>query len=157
MMTGEKFTQYLNGRYAEMLAYYDKRAVQNKWAYRLFSWYIIVTSGFLAPLMAIKAFKESLWPPFLTASVAAAAAMLAYSKFHENWLRYRATWDCLKRELQLHAAGIGSYQGAADPNALFVSQVEALISAEGKEWFAKHACADGAKQGQSASGRNKRL
>jgi Protein of unknown function (DUF4231) len=145
MMSNDKLTEYVHGRYADMLAYYDKRAVQNKWAYRLFSWYIIVISGFLAPLMAIKEFKESIVPAFLTASVAVVAAILGHSKFHENWLRYRATWDCLKREPVLHAAGIGPYQNSADPNAVFVAQVESLITGEGKEWLAHHAAADDAK------------
>jgi len=151
-MSDEKFAEYLNGRYAEMLAYYDKRAVQNKLAYRLLSWYIIVISGFLAPMMAIKDFRESLLPPFFTASVAVAAAVLGHSKFHENWLRYRATWDCLKREPQLHAAGIGIYQDTSDRNAVFVSQIEALITGEGKEWLSKHACADEAKREQPIIG-----
>jgi hypothetical protein len=154
-MSNEKFTEYLNGRYAEMLAYYDKRAVQNKWAYRIFSWYIIAVSGLLAPLMGLECFKKSVWPSFVSASVAIAAAMLGYSKFHENWLRYRATWDCMKREPQMHAAGIGHYQGAADPNALFVLQVEGLISGEGQEWLAKHSCGDDGKQGQSGGGGGK--
>src|SRR5579864_5498341 len=113
-MTDEKLSQYLKGRYVEILSYYDKRAAQNKWAYRLISWYVIVVSGFLAPSMAIKCFRESLFPPFLTASVAVAAAVLGHSKFHENWLRYRATWDCLKREPELHSAGVEPYQDAID-------------------------------------------
>jgi len=137
-MSDEKLAQYLKGRYAQMLAYYDKRAVQNKWAYRGFSWYVIVVSGFLAPVMAIKHLREGPWPAFLTASVAVAAAVLGHSKFHENWLRYRATWDCLKREPELHSAGIGPYQGLPDPNAAFVLEVEALIAGEGREWLAKH-------------------
>src|SRR5262245_4905309 len=137
-MSDERFERYLKGRYADMLAYYDKRAVQNKWVYRVFSWYVIVVSGFLAPLMAIKDFREGLLPAFFTASVAVIAAVLGHSNFHENWLRYRATWDCLKREPELHSAGIGPYQGVTDPNAVFVSQVEALITGEGKEWLAKH-------------------
>lgn len=147
-MSDEKFNEYLNGRYAEMLTYYDKRAVQNKWAYRLFSWYIIVISGLLAPLMAVKCVKEGLLPLFISASVAIAAAILGHSKFHESWLRYRATWDYLKRELQLHNAGISHYQGASDPNALFVEQVEALIAGEGKEWLAKNLSTDDGKHGQ---------
>jgi|SRR5579863_3756928 len=151
-MSDDKLAQYVKGRYADMLNYYDKRAVQNKWAYRLLSWYVIVISGFLAPMMAIKTFKEGILPPFLTASVAVVAAILGHSKFHENWLRYRATWDCLKREPELHAAGVGAYQNSADPNAVFVCQVESLITTEGKEWLAHHATADAAKCQQPPSG-----
>lgn len=157
MMSEEKLMEYLKGRYAAMLAYYDKRAIQNKWAYRLFSWYIIVVSGFLAPLMAIKDFREGLLPSFLTASIAVAAAILGHSKFHENWLRYRASWDCLKREPELHAAGIGPYQGATDRNAVLVSQVEMLIAGEGKEWFAKHSSAEESKREQSTANDGKHI
>lgn len=151
-MSDEKLSQYLKGRYAEILAYYDKRAIQNKRAYQLMSWYIIAVSGFLAPMMAIKSFKESLWPPFLTTSVAVIAALLGHSKFHETWLRYRGTWDRLKREPELHAAGIGPYQGATDPNALLVSQVESLIAGEGKEWLSNQVSNSETRGAKPASG-----
>ena len=96
----------------------------------------------LAPLLAL---DLGAWKPILarlSASIAAAAAVQGYYKFHDNWLLYRSTWDCLKREHTLKQAGISDYRGHADPNALFVERVEAIFRREGETWLSKHVCDD---------------
>ena len=157
-MSDDQFQQYLNGRFKEMLRYYDRQAVQCKRGYRLCSLYVIVAALVLSPLVALDLGN---WRPLvalLSASIAAAAALQAQYKFHDNWLRYRATWDRLKREHALHQTGIGEYRGDPDPNALFVKRVEELVRSEGEAWLTTHAAdeqspSQSANSGQNLSGR----
>ena len=139
-MTDEDIKKYQGGRYRKMLDFYDRRAIQNKRWYRICSVYIIVGSFLLAPFVAL---DLGAWKPLtalLSATIGMAVAALNYFKFHENWLRYRSTWDCLTREPHFHAARIGEYKNASDPNALFVERAETLFAREGAEWLAVHAC-----------------
>lgn len=139
-MLDDDLKKYQEGRFRQMLDFYDRRAIQNKRWYRIFSLYIIVSSFLLAPFVAIDLGE---WKPFtalLSSTIGMAVAVLSYFKFHENWLRYRSTWDCLTREPHFHAARIGDYQGYSDPNALFVERAEAMFAREGAEWLSVHAC-----------------
>jgi hypothetical protein len=141
-MTDTEYREYIDGRFEEMLSFYDRRAIECKRGYRMCSLYIIVASILLAPLVAL---DLGAWKPvlaLLSTSIAAAAAVQAHYKFHDNWLLYRSTWDCLKREHALKQAGISDYRGYPDPNALFVERVEVIFQREGETWLSKHNCDD---------------
>ena len=149
-MTENQLKEYMGGRYQEMLSFYDKRAIQNKRGYRILSVYIIVASLLLAPVVTAELGGWRILLAILSSSIGMAAALLSHFKFHENWLRYRATWDCLKREVQLKAAGIGEYANHHDPNNLFVQRVEAVFAGEGIEWLSVQARIDDSSDGQKA-------
>jgi len=136
-MTDEEFNQYISSRYQERLEFYDKRAIQNKRGYRCFSIYIIAVSLILAPILSLDFGKWRLLTAMITSSIGIAAALLSHFKFQENWLRYRSTWDCLKRELSLHKAKVGPYKNIVDVNNLFIERVEAIFAKEGSEWISK--------------------
>lgn len=138
-MTHEEYQAYLDGRYRELLGFYDKRAIRNKRSHRICSLLVIVVSGGLVPLIATGGTaKHPLISGLFSASVVVAAAISSHFQFNENWLSYRKTWDALKREVQLHNAGIGAYQDSENPNALFVQRVEAIASDEGIDWYERH-------------------
>ncbi len=119
-------------------------------ACRICSVYIIVASLLLAPLVAIDfgAWRSAL--AVVSASIAASAAALSHFEFHENWLRYRSTWDRLKREPSLRMAGLADYAQRADRNVLFVERVEAIMKLEGEHWHSEHAQAEDMAEGMTS-------
>ena len=138
-MTDEEYEQYLKGRYSRLVAFYDRRAQENKRWHRICSVFIIVVSGILAPLISTGLLsKHPMIGGFLSASVVVATAVNSHFQFNENWLNYRRTWDALMREPFLRDAQVGDYANAADRNALFVERVESIISEEGNEWLGRH-------------------
>jgi len=137
-MNEKEFQEYLSDRYQKMLDFYDNRAISNKkWYYR-FSFYIIALSGVLAPIMTLKLGDWKYAVAFASASIAIASGLVGFFKFQENWLRYRSTWDCLKREPYLRKARLGEYERSSEPNRLFVQRIESAFAQEGTEWLAKH-------------------
>ena len=139
-VTDEELQKYLSSRFVKMLNYYDKRAMQSKRAYRRLSIYVVVASSLLAPIVTLDLGKWRFLTAILSSSIAIAAGVLSHYKFHEDWLRYRSTWDCLRREQSLHMARLTEYANHLDPNALFVLRVEAIFAKEGAEWLQKHSC-----------------
>jgi hypothetical protein len=141
-MTDAEFDAYRNGRYGANLKFFDKRAISNQRGYRISAIYILVISAAVAPLISFDAQLMG-WGivlvKILSPGAAIAAGVAAHFQFHENWLRYRSTWDALQHELAYHDARILDYAGHSDPHALFVERVEALITDEGGSWRRTHA------------------
>jgi hypothetical protein len=69
-----------------------------------------------------------------SAIVAIAATFSRSFNFQENWINYRTISETLKKEIHYYDAKLSEYQGAEDPEALFVSRVENLISRENTTW-----------------------
>ena len=133
--------KYLAEDYAKALTFYDNRARSSKTVYRVFSVYLIVASSVLTLLVALAPDQE-LWritTAALSATLAVAAGMLAHLKSHENWLSYRASWDAIERERRLFETGSGPYCSFPDKASLFVERVEAVLTKEGTDFFARHA------------------
>jgi hypothetical protein len=138
-MTDEEYEKYLSTRYQQLVAFYDKRAQQNKLGHRVCSVFIIGVSGILAPLIATGVLlRHPILGGLLSASVVMATAIGSNFQFNENWLSYRKTWDTLRREPHLRDARVGDYVNAVDRNGLFVERVEAIASDEGIDWFSRH-------------------
>ncbi|MEY4135237.1 MAG: hypothetical protein RL386_1587 [Bacteroidota bacterium] len=66
--------------------------------------------------------------------VTVAEGLQALYKYHELWLQYRATCEALKREKMLFLTGSGRYQGLDNAFAVFVAEVESLLSSENTQW-----------------------
>lgn len=150
-MTDGEFKKYIAGRYQEMLDFYDKRAVSNKKWFRGFSVYVIATSGLLAPIMTLDLGDWKYAVAFASASVAIVSGLLVFSKFQENWVRYRSAWDCLKKESSMHQANIEPYRGAPDRNSLFVERIEAVFAKEASEWLSKQSSDNAIKRAKHAT------
>jgi len=134
-MTDEEFAVYRDGRYAEMLKYYDKHSVRNQLWYRICSVYVLAVSALIAPIVTLSGSSGKLAAAIIAPTVTVMAGIASLFLFHENWLRYRATWDALTHEIHWRAASVGDYANCADRNATFVTRVESLISQEGREWL----------------------
>lgn len=143
-MNDEAFKIYIDGRFADALAFYDNRAKMYKKWYRALSVYVLFVSLGLTPFVSFAGSEEKwrIWAALFSASIAAATGLLAFYKCQENWLSYRASWDALKREREFHNAGINDYKSAADRNALFVERVELILTREGTDFYARHLKSD---------------
>lgn len=137
-MTDDEFKGYRDGRYNQMLNYYDKKAIWNKRFYRLCSFYVLVVSAGISPIVLIYKEHAQVLAAILSPTVTLVAAIAGQYRFHDNWLRYRAAWDALKHEIHFHDAKLGLYMGQEDRHSFFVDQVEGLIAREGSEWLRSH-------------------
>jgi hypothetical protein len=148
-MTEDQFTAYHDGRYTKQLSFYDKRAISSQRGYRICSIWILIVSVAITPLIS---FNQGLcgWgnilAEILSPTIAVAAGFNAHFQFHENWLRYRATWDALQQELAYCRAGVGDYADENNRYALFVERTESVIAQEGSSWLRTHVRGDRATQ-----------
>ena len=147
-MDDNSIKEYIDGRFAKALVYYDKRAGMYKQWYRRLSVYVIAASAALTAFVALVP-PEVGWriaSTVLSASIVVATGLIAHYKCHENWLSYRASWDALTREQEFHNARIHEYDSAGDPNALFVQRVEAILTKEAADFYARHLKRDEASE-----------
>lgn len=144
-MTADELNAYVDGRFSDLLNFYDRRAVSAKRGYTACSIYVLVVSIAIAPIQALSLGADSsdrvgkIIVAILSPTVALIAGLAAHFKFHENWLSYRASWDALKRELALFQAGAGDYRNIPDANVRFVERIEAMAGNEGKDFYSRHA------------------
>lgn len=143
-MNSDELEIYLDGRYSELLDYYDRRSIAAKRWHNCCSVYLIVVSVAIAPIQALSLAGDSpnkgkIIVMLLSPTLALIAGLAAHFKFHENWLSYRSTWDAMKRELSLLKAGAGPYRNDQDSNGLFVERIETMVANEAKEFYSRHA------------------
>ena len=134
-MTDPEFSDYLKGRYATQLDWYDKRATLNKRWYRALSLYVLVGAAFLTVANRFEGADWRVIDALIAASISVSVGALGLFKCHENWLGYRATWDLMKQEPELRIAGIGPYRDTLDRNALFVERIEGFKAQEKGDWL----------------------
>ena len=145
-MDKAKFDEYVDGRYAEQIKWYDKKARMNKLLYRLFLFSMLLFS-ILTPVLIGIGFVSNTphlqWFTFLTSVIAALlSSSLKAFKFKEDWIRYRTAWDILHREIYLYHAGVREYSedpyqtaSSVDKEALFVEKIESVIANEHSLWL----------------------
>ncbi len=137
-MKKEEFDRYLVDRYEDQLAWYDKKAIWNHKAYQIFQWIALILSAIM-PVLVIVAEGWTRWlAVFVAVVVAICIAALKTFKYQDNWISYRTTCETLKKEMHFYKANIQGYEKVEDKEALFVEQVESLISRENTLWLVKH-------------------
>jgi hypothetical protein len=140
-MDKNSIDNFLAEDFAKALKFYDDRAKSSKRYYRILSIYLIVVSSLLTLLVAFS--QNDLYcriiSAALSATIAIATGLLAHLKCQENWLSYRKSWDALERERRFYETGTSVYYDAEDKDILFVERVEAILSQEGTEFYARHA------------------
>ena len=138
-MTDDELAAYRTERFEKLRTYYDQGSVSNKRWHWFFSGYVILTSSVIPVIIAtgVVANHKVEWS-LLSATVVAATAWMAHAQYHENWLRYRRTWDALNREEALFTAKAGIYNNSDRANCLFVERIESITDFEGRDWEARH-------------------
>lgn len=148
-MEQEEFEAYVQGRYQDQVAWYDRTAQQNRARYATFQWALIVLAATLPVLIPI----ASQWVTIpVSVAVAIGTAGLKTFKFQENWLNYRTIAESLKKEQHYYNADVGDYQDADNKEALFVERVENLISRENTLWLMTHTLPEEKDQKRKARG-----
>ncbi len=127
---------YLKERLENQIAWLSGKSAWNqKWFKRLQITSIIASASI--PLLAgLIEDGDSLWKigvGVLGVVVAAITAVVGLCKFQENWLRYRATCESLKREKFLYLTRSAPYD-QDDPFKRLVERVEGILAEENKGW-----------------------
>ena len=128
------FEGYVKTRYEPMIAWYETRAQQNQWMYRISRGYAILASVAIPVLLSVGDFRLII-VSVIAASVAAVEGITALLKLHETWVEYRTTAETLKKEIHFYRAGVDDYETVPDAKARFVKRVESLISREHTMWL----------------------
>jgi uncharacterized integral membrane protein len=129
------FDKYLAERYEPQVEWYDRKAIWNQRVYTGFQWTVIVL-GAITPVLVAVGGEWQRWSAVVVGSlVAIGIAGLKTFKYQENWVNYRTTCETLRKEIHYLQAGVDAYRGAANPAALFVERVEALIARENSMWL----------------------
>lgn len=144
-MDKEAFDDYLKNRYEDQLSYYDRAAGKNQKKYKRYQWVLIVLSALTPVLAALNGKQLGLYTinaelvnvvvVVIASIVAILTTGLKTFNYQELWITYRSTHEKLKHELYYYRFDIGGYNAAdVDKESLFVSRVEAILSAEHKDW-----------------------
>ena len=136
-MNKEEFKQYVETRYKDQMAYYDKAASRNQKRYKTFQWILIVFSA-TTPIIAaldIEGIDLKIPVVIISALVAILTAGLKTFQYQELWVKYRTTNELLKPEIFYHEFGVGPYaEEGIDKERLFVSRVETILDKEHISW-----------------------
>lgn len=145
-MEKKKFEEYLKDRYKGQINWYENRASKNKKCYTIVQWGVIVLSASLPVLIATAPDSWLLITIVISILLAIGTAALKTFKFQENWINYRTISETLKKEEHFYDAGLGEYAKASDKEALFVDNVELIISRENNLWVMTHRRKEGEKE-----------
>lgn len=137
-MEKNEFEKYLKERYHSQINWYDKKAISNQKAYRIFQWTIIILAAATPVLITIGGSWERWTAVVISFLVAVGTASLKTFRYQENWINYRTTCETLKKEIYYFEAKVDEYGDSDDPMGLFVKRVEALISRENTIWLTAH-------------------
>lgn len=136
-MDKELFKEYLENRYKDQMAYYNKAAGKNQKKYKQFQWTLIILSA-ITPILAALIQR---WPQLqlfvvvISAIVAVLTAGLKTFQYQELWINYRTTMEQLKPEYHYYSFGVGPYaEEGIDKEMLFVSRVETILDKEHVGW-----------------------
>lgn len=127
--------EYLNKRVEDQEKYFNRKAINNKKAYYLFSILKIVSS---LTVTAISSFSKNtpVMIPIISSLVMLFESILLLSKAKENWIEYRITSENLKSEEMLFLTGASGYHGLNQDESvgLFVENIETIINRTNDKW-----------------------
>jgi ABC-type transport system involved in Fe-S cluster assembly fused permease/ATPase subunit len=130
----DKFEDFKKNRYQLELDWYNKRATKDREIFQILQFFVIIFSVLTPVLLALNEQLLEVTAILTSGTVSILTSLLAAFKFHENWINYRTAAESLRKELSYYKARIGEYEKSDDPEQLFVSKVEDLISAESNAW-----------------------
>ena len=143
------FDEYVENRYKKQMAYYVNIASKNQKKYKLFQWILIILSAVTPVLAAMNGLTVSHAEQIYTIGsqvlqillvvvssiVAILTTGLKTFQYQDLWVNSRATYEQLKPEIYYYEFNIEPYAATGvDNESLFVSRVEAILSAEHLQW-----------------------
>lgn len=122
-------------RLEQQIAWFDRRGAHHRRWYRRLK-VVSIAAAAMVPLAGGVA-EQALLAGALGVVVVIAEGLLHLDQHYDNWLRYRATCETLRREKYLYEGGAAHYAGI-DPAAAhrrLVGNVEAILAHEGEQWL----------------------
>jgi len=145
-MDKETFETYKKERYEKQMQYYSEASARNQKKYKQFQWILIVLSAITPVLAALNglSFGSANKPivvnlglvvVVVSSIVAILTTGLKTFDYQGLWITYRSTYEKLKPEIHYYNFNVGEYgRPDIDKESLFVSRIEALLSAEHSQW-----------------------
>lgn len=142
-MDQASFQDYLTNRYEDQMNWYDRKSGFNQSRYKKWTIIVIILSAITPVLAAIEvpvaspsiALFLKIGLVSISSVVAIGTTILKTFRYQELWTTYRETAERLRSEKYLFDAGLGIYsQNPVNANALFVDQVESILSKEHSKW-----------------------
>lgn len=134
----ENFDDFYEDFYKTQFDWYDTKAASNKRYHRAMKISQIVLAAILPVAVTQFPVTDS---SFWQAVVVVAAVLLvifealeSYLNYQKKWMNYRTTAEGLRREEKMFKTGTKEYEGAENPEKLFVERVMALTSQENRYW-----------------------
>ena len=142
---------YLRDRVDDQLNWLEKKSGESKRHYRRFKTVTIVVAvlipfltglidGEITGLMKIVV-------GLLGVVIAVSEGIPSLNKYHDLWIRYRATAEAVKREKIIYLTKSGKYEKATDPFRAFVVEIESILAEENSKWLEFIAEKDGGNNG----------
>jgi hypothetical protein len=134
----ENFDEFYEDFYKPQFEWYDTKAISNKKYHRGMKISQIVLAAILP--VAVTLFPVTASSFWQTVIIVAAVllvileALESYLNYQKKWMNYRTTAEGLRREEQMFKTGTKEYEGAENPEKLFVKRVMALTSQENRYW-----------------------
>jgi len=122
-------------RLEDQIDWYDRKSISHQIWYRRLK-VISIASAALVPLFS-SLDGYAVLAGGLGVVVVIVEGLQHVNQHHENWIRYRATCENLRREKYLYLAGAGGYERMTDEQALrqLAAQVESVLSRESGDWL----------------------
>jgi hypothetical protein len=134
-------SSYVDKRLENQIAWYEKKATENKNMFHYLQVVIIVASAIIPLVNLIDIpLQTRVTSAILGAIITGITALTQLKKYQENWLLYRSTEESLKREKFLFLNNAGNYSNLADDvkSKTLVESIEAILSSETSRFFAMH-------------------
>lgn len=137
-------------RLEDQIDWYDRKSAHHQRWYRRLK-VVSIAAAALVPLVSgLEGYR--FLAGILGVLVVVVEGLQHVNQHHENWIRYRATCEGLRREKFLYLAGAGRYEGLSEEQAFrqLAASVEALLAHEGGEWLQARRSLDSERQTQVA-------
>ena len=129
--------QYISDRLDSQISWYSKKSQHAKKMYRTFQVADIIIAASIPLLSAytIENATIAIIVGILGAIITITEAVSKLYRWHEEWIEYRFTCEASKRHKILYLTNSDPYDNTQEINGkLLVSNVEAIISSENKQW-----------------------
>ena len=134
----ENFDEFYEEFYKPQFEWYDTKAISNKRYHRGMKISQIVLAAILPVAVTLFPVTTSeFWQNTIILTsvlLIILEALESYLNYQKKWMNYRTTAEGLRREEQMYKTGTKEYEGADNPEKLFVERVMALTSQENRYW-----------------------
>jgi Protein of unknown function (DUF4231) len=120
----------------EQSEWYAAKAGSNRRMYVLMRGFQVVVASIIPLISLFGGWSAQRYvSAALGASIAIVEGLQQLGQFQENWHRYRAAREALRREQFLYEMSAGPYSTTNDKLRLFVERADAVMGGEASKWL----------------------